>query len=202
MLIFNNYQGTTYNNKNLFNIYGFLEYDPSDDLKGDLDARALGKGIVKRVLNPDGTSIYAGFEDPDLSSPPPASLHLGRQDANGLPILTNLLDQYYIDDVLFPVTGQGFSRRSSRGMPFYRISQAIRTLFEYDGPMPEEYTKAGFGGVVNFRGFNYVVDFSGIPTDLIPLGYFVDFDQLDMLSFAQELCDIISHELYVTLCQL
>ena len=199
MLIFNNYQGTTYNNKNLFNIYGFLEYDPSDDLKGDLDARALGKGIVKRVLNPDGTSIYAGFEDPDLSSPPPASLHLGRQDANGLPILTNLLDQYYIDDVLFPVTGQGFSRRSSRGMPFYRISQAIRTLFEYDGPMPEEYTKAGFGGGVNFRGFNYVVDFSGIPTDLIPLGYFVDFDQLDMLSFAQELCDIISHELYVTL---
>ena len=41
-LIFNNYQGTTFNNKNLFNIYGFLEYDPSDSLKKELDAAATG----------------------------------------------------------------------------------------------------------------------------------------------------------------
>ena len=203
VLIFNNYQGTTYNNKNLFNIYGFLEYDPSDQLKSLIETVAQGKGIVKKSLDSTGLARYAGFQDPDMSNPPPASIPIGGKSRN-------LLDEYYIPmgvgasvglsvPPFFPVTGQGFSRRSGRGMPFYRISQAIRTLFEYDGPIPEEYRNAGFGGVVNFRGFNYVVDFGGIPADLIPLSYFVDFDQLDMLSFAQELCDIISHELYVTL---
>ena len=205
ILIFNNYQGTTYNNKNLFNIYGFLEYDPSDTLKAMLELEASeggGKGIVRRQLSANGVSTYAGYPDPDLSSPPAASVFLGGIGADGFPTPTNLLDQYYLPRTaphFFPITGQGFSRRSDRGMPFYRISQSISTLFEYYGPLPKEYQKAGFGGVVNFRGFNYVVDFSGIPTDLIPLSYFVDFDQLDMLSFAQELCDIISHELYVSL---
>ena len=197
-LIFNNYQGTTYNNKNLFNIYGFLEYDPSDALKKSLDSSSFGKGIVRKELFPDGTSLYAGFPDPELSLP--ASVFAGILGPDGVPIKTNLLDQYYTQDgIFFPITGQGFSRRSGKGMPFYRISQAISTLFEYYAPLPQEYLDAGFGGVVNFRGFNYVVDFSGIPTDLIPLSYFVDFDKLDMLSFAQELCDIISHELYVSL---
>ena len=197
VLIFNNYQGTTYNNKNLFNIYGFLEYDMSDTLKSQIDAQAEGKGIVKKSLDSNGVATYAGFEDPDMADPPPAS-------AGG----RNLLDEYYspIDASIrlsipsfFPITGQGFSRRSDGGMPFYRIAQSLRSLLEYDGPIPQEYRDAGFGGVINFRGFNYVVDFTGIPMDLIPLSYRVDFDQLDMLSFAQELCDIISHELYVTL---
>jgi len=197
ILIFNNYQGTTYNNKNLFNIYGFLEYDPSEALKSQIDAGAKGKGIVRKSLDSNGVATYAGFEDPDMADPPPASVG-GR----------NLLDEYHTSAAasvrlsipsFFPVTGQGFSRRSGRGMPFYRIAQSLRSLLEYDGPIPQEYRDAGFGGVINFRGFNYVVDFTGIPADLIPLSYRFDFDQLDMLSFAQELCDIISHELYVTL---
>ncbi|MDC0297151.1 hypothetical protein OAK92_01115, partial [Crocinitomicaceae bacterium] len=58
---------------------------------------------------------------------------------------------------------------------------------------------AGFGGQINFRGYNYVVDFGGIPLEKIPLLYYMDFDTIDLLSLAQELCDIISHELYVTL---
>jgi hypothetical protein len=99
----------------------------------------------------------------------------------------------------FPITGQGFSRRSDKGMPFYRISQALSALFQYNGFMPQEYVQAGFGGSINFRGFNYVVDFGGIPTEKIPLLYYMDFSQIDLLSLAQELCDIISHELYVTL---
>ena len=205
-LIFNNYQGTTFNNKNLFNIYGFLEYDPSEDLKSKIESVALGKGIVRKFLNPaNGVASYAGYEDLDM--PLPLKANIVDQETMRT---VNLLDSYYAPPdagkavgielpPYFPVTGQGFSRRSGRGMPFYRISQAIRSLFEYDGPIPKEYRDAGFGGVINFRGFNYVVDFSGIPADLIPLSYFVDFDQLDMLSFAQELCDIISHELYVTL---
>ena len=36
-VILNNYQGTTFNNKNLFNVYGFLEYDVSDELKEEIE---------------------------------------------------------------------------------------------------------------------------------------------------------------------
>ncbi len=172
-MILSNYQGTTYNNKNLFNVYGFLEYDPSQQLQSFLQQNAAASILTKYISN-NGTVSYEGD---DMWS---------TGGAGGLPSE-------------FPVTGQGFSRRSDQGMPFYRIIQALTAMFEYNGFLPQEYVAAGFGGRINFRGFNYVVDFSGLPLDLIPPMYFMDFDQLDLLSFAQEVCDIISHELYVQL---
>ena len=69
----------------------------------------------------------------------------------------------------------------------------------YNGFLPTEYKDAGYGGAIDFRGFKYVVDFGGIPLDLIPPTYFLEFDQIDLLSLAQELCDVISHDLFVTL---
>jgi len=75
----------------------------------------------------------------------------------------------------------------------------LTALFNYNGALPDEYVNAGFGGTIDFRGYKYVVDFSGIPLDRIPKMYFMDFDQIDMLSLAQELCDIISHDLFVSL---
>ncbi len=185
VILLNNYQGTTFNNKNLFNVYGFLEYDPSQSLQDYF----LSKGsanILRKIVYPDGTVEYVG--DDTISFP-----GIGSTSTVPAPGAAGFLPSFW------PATGQGFSRRGDQGVPFYRVSQALAAMFEYYGFMPAEYVNAGFGGRINFRGFNYVVDFSGLPTDLIPPMYFMDFDQMDLLSFAQEVCDIISHELFVQL---
>ena len=178
VVLFNNYQGTTYNNKNLFNVYGFLEYDVSDSLKSVMESTSLSKSVLTKRVDSLGNIAYIGDDTYNFGPTPFA--------------LTSL-------PPIFPITGQGFSRRSDKGIPWYRVYQGLESLFNYKGAMPQEYVDAGFGGTIDFRGYKYVVDFSGIPMHLIPNMYYMDFDQLDMLSIAQELCDIISHELYVTL---
>ena len=179
VLILNNYGGTTYNNKNLFNIYGFLEYDGSDQLRSTLDSYFPFKRVLTKTVAPNGAFSYAGD---DMYSTTAAFSY----SQNGLASE-------------FPITGQGFARRSNKGIPFYRVDQAIKALLNYGGALPAEYVTAGFGGVIDFRGFKYVVDFSGIPTEKLPMYYFLDFDQIDMLALAQELCDVMSHDLFVSL---
>lgn len=167
-LLLNNYAGTTYNNKNLINIYGYLEHDPSDPLQGYFDGAS--KNEVRKVVNPDGTVVYVG-------------------------------DDLYTfgDGFQLPITGQGFARVSDKGIPWYRLKDALIALFNYNGELPQEYIDAGYGGPIDFRGYKYVVDFGGIPSELIPLSYYINFDQLDLLGLAQELCDVISHDLFVSL---
>lgn len=204
-VLLNSYQGTTFNNKNLINLYGFLEYDPSPSLLGEL-SRGSSIGIVNKFVDRAGNVEYLGVQSTWDGSKWQKSKNIANITVNGKTV--NLRDQYYtgakafsngsLPD-FFPITGQGFSRRSDQGMPFYRISQGLAAMFQYYGFLPQEYKEAGFGGAINFRGFNYVVDFGGIPTERLPLLYYMDFDQIDLLSLAQELCDIISHELYVTL---
>jgi len=200
-LLFNNYQGTTFNNKNLFNVYGFLEYDPSDGLQkallsGPSTQPSLGAFPAKKVVNAAGNISYVGVDGNGNVGPIDMYTYKaavpGNFNPNGSPIP-------FPFPATFPITGQGFSRRSEKGIPFYRVREAINALFEYNGFLPPEYKGAGFGGQIDFRGYNYVVDFSGLPTHLIPDMYYMDFDQMDMLSFAQEVCDIISHDLYVQL---
>jgi len=190
VIILNNYQGTTFNNKNLLNLYGFLEYDPGDELQRFLDQKAKTKSILGKFINPDGTVVYQGTDQ--YIFPGIEGSETSHIKAPGRGFNTNL-------PRFFPITGQGYGRRSPQGMPFYRIEQALVAMFEYYGGMPQEYLDAGFGGRINFRGYNYVVDFGGLPSNLIPQMYFMDFDQIDLLSFAQEICDIISHELFVQL---
>jgi len=222
-VLLNNYQGTTFNNKNLINVYGFLEYDPSDQLKRFLENSFNEKRVLQKLVAGDGSISYINddvYNAPSLLYPDrflPEAL-------KGQSILTGsfkpALDRnlFLHDDVdftisnyaenfqdlgwmasNFPITGQGFSRRSSNGIPWYRVSQALATLFDYYGYMPREYHQAGFGGAINFRGYNYIVDFTGLPLNLLPKMYFMDFDQLDLLSLAQEICDVTSHELFVSL---
>jgi hypothetical protein len=195
-VLLNNYQGTVFNHKNIINVYGFLEYDPSDKLMQQLKNARSTAGIINKFVNSQGVVQYVGLESKwDTAA--------GWEKIEPLKITPNLKDQYEIlangFPRFFPITGQGFSRRTDKGIPWYRVSQALTAMFEYFGPLPGEYVNAGFGGRINFRGFNYVVDFGGIPTEKIPLLYYIDFDKIDLLSLAQELCEIISHELYVTL---
>jgi len=217
-LILNNYQGTTFNNKNLMNIYGFLEYDPSDDLSLNffnvkIDSSGepsvsgenlFKKDILSKSVNESGIVSYSGLDvyglDSGIFSSGPFTKFFSSGDIeiftfveqetnSGIPIMSGD----------FPVTGQGFSRRGERGIPFYRVTQAMDVLFEKQTVLPEEYKNSGFGGPIDFRGYKYVVDFSGLPLDKISTMYFLDFDQMTLLDLALEVSEILSHEIFVTL---
>lgn len=189
-LILNNYTGTTFNNKNMFNLYGFLEYNPTLQLKQTLDNYFPVKDILRKNIFPNGSYTYTGL---DLYADNPSILlneyftakdYTYQMDMQGYP-------------VLFPITGTGYSRRCSQGMPYYRIKQALEALLGLNGPIPDEYSAAGFGGYINFRGFNYIVDLSGLRK--IDNYYFFDFDQINLLDFCLEMCDITSSDLFVSL---
>lgn len=228
IVLFNNYQGTTFNYKNLINVYGFLEYDVSDELLGYLESSFSRKRILEKKVGSNGEVVYQNDDTwyaPSLIYPKdflpkdkdgniigPTTRYTSSFTPAFNTSIFNPDDVYftesdYAGDLAlfgwmgsdFPITGQGFSRRSEKGIPWYRVSQALATLFDYHGYLPREYKDAGFGGIINFRGYNYVVDFSGLPVNLIPKMYFMDFDQLDLLSLAQEICDITSHDLFVSL---
>jgi hypothetical protein len=173
VLILNKYAGTTYNNKNLFNIFGFLEHDPSDTLKTDLESSAISTNVLTRTAT--------GYTGNDTYEFAPAPFDITRRPTT------------------FPITGRGFARRTEQGMPWYRIQQALKALLNYEGSLPTEYVNAGFGGAIDFRGFKYVVDVSGLPLELIPQMYFVDYDQIDLMSLLQDLCESISHEMLISL---
>jgi hypothetical protein len=186
-LVLNNYQGTTFNNKNLYNIYGFLEYDLSHKLVEQLESKHTQKSVLEKIVSPLGEVSYKGRDEYIFDSPVQIEHFSGDEekaaDMSGI----------------FPITGQGFARRSDNGMPWYRIEQAMKALFSYDTELPAEYNDAGFGGVIDFRGYNYVVDWGGIPTEDIPNTYYLDFDQISMMDLAQELCDVLSRDLFVSL---
>ena len=189
VLILNNYTGTTFNNNNMFNIYGFLEYNPSPALKSSLDNFYQVKDIFRKIVNSDGTYRFEGYDSYASNT----NIRLDVEDF----ILTGADVTWGGNPVKFPITGTGFSRRGPQGIPYYRIRQAIAALLGLNGDLPQEYVNAGFGGLINFRGHNYIVDLSGLKT--VPNYYFFDFDQLSLLDFCLEVCDITSSELFVSL---
>jgi hypothetical protein len=187
VVILNNYAGTVFNTQNMFNVYGFLEHNMTPSLSGSLQSYFQNYNLlVKKLSAADGSIFYGGSSSP----------------TNTLP-----LDSWYKQDLLlasfggsvqsFPVTGTGFARRGPQGIPYYRVQQALSALMSAQYDLPEEYKNLGFGKVINFRGYNYVVDFSGLPQ--LPAMYFLDFDQINLLDLALEICDITSRELFVSL---
>ena len=81
-------------------IYGFLEYDPSDALRATLESSAIAKSVLTKFVDAAGNVGYVGNDMYRFSASPfsPA-----------------VLPEY------LPITGQGFSRRSDRGIPWYRV---------------------------------------------------------------------------------
>lgn len=182
ILILNNYAGSSYNTKNVFNVYGFLEHNMTPNLSGNLQ-RAFGTPnfLVKKVDTSNGKVSYSGSQGSQFPL-----------DCFVKP--SPLFNTVYAS---FPITGTGFSRRSPQGIPYYRVAQAVDALVSYNYLLPDEYKNRGFGGMINFRGYNYVVDFSGLPK--LPPLYFLDFDQINLLDLALEVCDVASRDLFVSL---
>jgi len=216
-IILSNYAGSIFDNKNYLNVYGFLEYDPTDSFVINQKRINIPGFCIGPIESSETWGIPLPFEYTDF----PVTKNHNRLEKiidpnNGkvkyfgndmfrsepmeynFPDLENSEYEFYIPE-FFPMTGEGMSRRSEQGIPWYRVRQALEALFEYKGPLPEEYIQQGFGGPIDFRGFNYVVDFSGLPLEKIPQMYFIDFEQINLLSLMQEICDVISHDLYVTL---
>ena len=192
-VILNNYQGTTFDNKNLYNVYGFLEYDISDDLLEEFETKMKSKDVLTKSIDEKGNVEFKG-KDVYVFDPGDNDSHISIFSKNRDGVL-----QTARVSGEFPITGQGFSRRSDNGIPWYRVEQALTKMFNYKDEMPHEYKSAGFGGTIDFRGYNYVVDWGGIPTEEIPKTYYLDFDKLSMMELAQELCDVLSRDLYVSL---
>lgn len=196
-LILNNYSGPTYNNNNLINVYGFLEYNPSGTTKTAITnilpfENPLQRYVATNVTTPTEeqkkniiNNVFISYSGDDTykQSNPYAPSYLSSLDLS--------------KPIEFPMTGTGFSRRSEQGIPYYRVKQAVNSVMGYNGHIPQEYIDQGFGGKINFRGFNYVVDFGSLPD--IPEFYFLDFDQITLLDLILEICDITSKELFVTL---
>jgi hypothetical protein len=172
VLILNNYSGSTFNQKNLLNIYGFLEYNLSQDSLTKIKEQFPEESILTKSVDSDGVITFTGTDTYNKT----VSSSSGSK---------------------FPITGTGFSRRGQQGIPYYRVKQAINALMEYEGALPDEYKKRGFGSSINFRGFNYVVDFGTLPD--LPGLYYLDFDQINLLELAMEICDVSSRDLFVTL---
>ena len=188
-LILNHYAGTTFNNKNLYNIYGFLEYNLADNFNDKITVGNLGnttslgyKDVLTKIDFPDGSVDYNGSDMWYASKDDT----LGFQSSLG-----------FGGPVRFPITGTGFSRRSSQGIPYYRVAQGLSALMGINCKLPDIYANAGFGGYINFRGFNYAVDLSGLPE--LDQFYFLDYDKMSLLDLILEICEITNHEMFVSL---
>ena len=180
-LILNNYAGGTLNSKNMFNIYGFLEFNITKSLQDELSKLPGTPSFFRKITNQDGTYTFAGddMHGSDIGPFSSASNDLGDNPK------------------FFPITGTGFSRRSNQGIPFFRVAQGLNALLGIYGKLPQEYISAGFGSFINFRGFNYVVDLSGLKS--LPPYYFLDFDKINLLDLCLEICEITNNELFVSL---
>jgi hypothetical protein len=224
-LILGNYAGSTFNNPNMLNIYGFLEHNPSDALRAALENyydNTIGDGmggLVQTIDEPPKRIKPVLFTDPrPLVGSYPKGGELYKLVNYNTGAITFVGDDMWCKDHVyptqyiqspgiidglprteFPITGTGFSRRNEEGVPIYRVVQAMRALMNYDGKTPEEYITAGYGGPINFRGYNYVVDLTGLPIAALSKFYRLNYEKTTLLEFCQEICEITSHEMFVSL---
>lgn len=163
---------------NVFNIFGFLEHIPSRDVQQAFD------GWQENLIRRDNSATKFAGDDMYYDGTVP-SLPTGD-------------DRHYVDyfknlNTKFPITGVGMSRRSTYGMPYYRIMQALGATANTSSR--PEYM-AYFGEFV-YRGLYYGIKYKNLPP-VHPL-YFFDHDNIDYLSFLLEICTASGHELNVTL---
>ena len=190
-LILNNYAEGTYKTENIINVYGFLEHNPSTSLLNTLKDHYNESGILTKYFVQDQGGDYTGKFT--YMGSPVSGLYDNYHKTGYHASTSNGLPRN------FPITGTGMSRRSSVGIPFYRIIDGISAQMRLFGDLPQEYIDHGFETFIRFRGYNYIIDFGSLPTEYIPRLYYVDFEEVSLLDFIQEICEIVNHELFVSL---
>lgn len=188
-VILNNYSGPVYGQYNIINVYGYLE-----SINSQSEARKNGGNPITRTDNPTTGQYQITGTDmwPSANASDPKQWYGFRFSGIG----SNASQYSAGSQSLAPITGIGFSRRSKLGMPYHRISTGLNSLFGHYGGLPADIRGKYFEGI-NFRGLNYLVDLTGLP--LINAYYYMDFDQINLLDFCLEICDIANHDLYVEL---
>lgn len=176
-LILNDYGSTTFNNKNLFNVYGFLEHDLSEKLKGNIlkETVKINYFTKRDILDESEIKNQNDFinledchlmkdkvEDPNVRSDisenpvedwfPKVGIKINDVKESGT--LENSKVNYW-----FPITGFGMSRRSDKGIPLYRIIQSLPFM---NYTMPQEYQDNGYGGPIDFRGYKFALNIDGL----------------------------------------
>jgi hypothetical protein len=185
-IIMNGYCESVLQTHNLFNLYGFLEFNQTladlQSLQGRLSSSSVltcNNGVCT------GNDLY--WSDNGLTNIATALKEAGVNNVN-----------LNAEAPVMPITGTGFSRRTPQGMPYYRIRHGLSALMGLYGKLPRNYINAGFAGKIKFRGINYMIDFGGWPTG-VPDYYCMDFDQINLLDLCLEVCNITNHELFVSL---
>lgn len=215
-MVLNNYGGSNYGNTNLVNIYGFLEHNLADET--DLPSFKLP---VTKELRDNGTFHYVGSDMRYNGLVPTVqfskdymSLQLNAYGRRRFPIdydqviydprlfessinIGSYFTRSNIARTRFPITGTGFSRVANGGIPIYRVVQAINAMCGFYGPIPLEYLQAGYSSYIYFRGLKYIVDLSSLP--IVDPTQRLDYDQMSILDFCLEICDIANHDLIVNL---
>lgn len=186
-IVLRNYGGTTFNNQNMFNVYGFLEYNSNVKPADIAGTFGTADPLVGDETGYSGTDMYYNGQV--------AVDGITYQESLGFDTSGGFIPGQ--PPRIFPITGTGFSRVGPQGIPYYRIVQALNAMMGLNGELPAEYVAAGFGGVVNFRGFNYVIDMGGLP--LLNQFYFFNYDRMSLMDFMLEVCEVTSHELLVSL---
>ena len=178
---------------NIFNVFGFLENNISENVKSTFEDYVDNK--LSRSTNDEGLVNWKGD---DMYHSSASSIGDGYFENGGY-------------SIKFPITGTGMSRRSSSGIPFYRIMQALAAMSnalpgepeEEEGEEEEssqssstsEYT--GFGNDIFYRGLYYEINFVNFP-ELSPFYHF-DHDKIDLLSFLLEVAESTATEISVSL---
>lgn len=191
-LILNGYSGGTIL-PNIMNIYGLLEHNPNTPLlrekfEPDYAYNRSNVDILAQNADGDGTDMYYHADSySSMVIPATWSNNVYTVGLRG-------------DSRQFPITGTGWSKRNNSGIPYYRVVQAINTLLGYNGggnPIFNEYYSQSYYNKTLFRGLKYAIDISGLPK--LSYAHMINYDQMTMLEFALEVCELANHELYVEL---
>jgi len=182
-LILNDYAGTTFNNKNLFNIHGFLEHELDEetldkiiglyeenpnlvkintltkyDILDDSDSKEFNKYLNLEDCYWLKDQVFSSYGDLPLSLQNLSSMQIGKKIRKNILEKTEILDKSDVK-YWFPITGKGMSRRTDKGIPLYRVVQALGFMNYF---IPSEYKDNGFGGPIDFRGYKFALNIEGL----------------------------------------
>ncbi len=195
-LLLNNYAGTTLQNSNMLNIFGFLEHE-NQDQKPNWTFESYISRTYPAAECINGRSLCS-FTYPKRDFP--GKIFTGTNPSPRLASNTQTSPHNAYTQGR-PITGEGMSLRSSNGIPLFRVIQAFNSLMglhQFPVIIGDQYSQ--YGGYIKFRGHYYLVDLTDIP---IPDPYYMlSYDTINLLELCMELCEVANHELAVSLVPL